>query len=156
MGPPLLHATYCVPCCAQSIVFYCDSFISYDFLIYMQLLKGIGALSTLESRKAMSCCGNYQDSITAPINQASDDAAMAQDDEDKQDKLSLEVDATSSVLSAVEKVCVSMSPRFLLNNNLITQLQKIICSVQSSPQCKQNWLHQVAMSQQSTHNDNTP
>jgi hypothetical protein len=56
----------------------------------------------------MSRHGNYQDSVTAPLNRASDDAAVAQDDEDEQNELSLEVDATSNVLSAIEKVCVCL------------------------------------------------
>ncbi len=103
----------------------------------------------------MSRRGNYQDSVTAPINHASDDAAVAQDDEDEQDELSLEVDVTSNVLSAVEKVRVYLA-KSLLNNNIITQLRKIIRAVRSSPQRKQNWLHQVAVSQQRKHDDDPP
>ncbi len=57
----------------------------------------------------MSRRGNYQDSITAPITRACDDDAVAQDDEDEQDELSLEVNETSDILSAVEKVCASIS-----------------------------------------------
>jgi hypothetical protein len=56
----------------------------------------------------MSRRGNYQDSITAPINRASDDDAVARDDEDEQDDLSFEVDPTSVILSAVEKVLSSL------------------------------------------------
>jgi len=66
----------------------------------------------------MSRCGNYQDSITAPITHACDDDAVAQDGEDKQDELSLEVNETSGILSVVEKVCASIS--LMLNINFIT------------------------------------
>ena len=69
-----------------------------------------------------SRCGNYQDAVTAPISHASDDAAAAQDDEDEQDKLSLKVNTTSNILSAVEKVCASISPSPSLNNNVVAQL----------------------------------
>jgi hypothetical protein len=69
----------------------------------------------------MSHHGNYQDSVTAPINHASDDNAVAQDDEDEQDKISLEVDPTSDILSAVKKVLGSIS-LLLVDINLITQL----------------------------------
>lgn len=100
----------------------------------------------------MSRRGNYQDSITAPISRASDDAAVAQDDEDEQGELLLEIDATSNVLSAVEKVCVSIFLNLFLNNNTFTQLRKIIRAIRSSPQRKQNWLHQVTMSQQCKNN----
>jgi len=93
----------------------------------------------------MSRCGNYQDSITAPLNCASDDDAVAQDDEDKQDNISLEVDPTSTILSAIEKVLASIP--LILTVNIITQLRKIIHAVRSSPQCKQSWLHQLTMSQ---------
>jgi len=70
----------------------------------IQLLEGIGAISAMESKKAMSCCRNYQDSVTIPINCASNNDAMAQDDEDKQGKLLFEVDTASDICSAVEKV----------------------------------------------------
>ena len=93
----------------------------------------------------MSRRGNYQDSITAPINHASDDDAVARDDEDEQDDLSFEVDPTSVILSAVEKVLASIS--VFLDINIITQLRKIIRAVRSSPQRKQSWIYQVAASQ---------
>ena len=66
----------------------------------------------------MSHCGNYQDSITAPITHACDDDTVAQDGEDEQDELSLEVNETSGILSAVKKVCASIS--LMLNINFIT------------------------------------
>ncbi|KAF8221701.1 hypothetical protein L208DRAFT_1326479, partial [Tricholoma matsutake] len=38
--------------------------------------------------------------------------------------------------------------------NVFLQLRKIICAIRSSPQCKQSWLNQVAMSQHGkTHGD---
>jgi len=93
----------------------------------------------------MSRRGNYQDSIAAPTNRASDDDAVAQDGEDEQDNLSLEVDPTSTILSAVEKVLALIS--LFLNIDIITQLRKIIRAVRSSPQRKQSWLKQVSASQ---------
>jgi hypothetical protein len=78
--------------------------VYHDFLIITQLLEGIGAISARESKKAMSRSGNYQDSVTTPLSQTFDDDAVARDDEDEQDELVLEVDQSSSILSAVEKV----------------------------------------------------
>ena len=54
----------------------------------------------------MSCSGNYQDSVTVSLSQPFDDDAVARDDEDEQDRLVLEIDKTSSILSAVEKAGV--------------------------------------------------
>lgn len=88
------------------------------FLIVIQLLEGIGAISATECKKAMSRRGNYQDSIAAPIDRGSDDDAVARDGEDEQDNPSLEVDPTSSMLSAVEKVLTLIA--LLLNINIIT------------------------------------
>ena len=76
----------------------------------------------MESKKAISRCGNYQDAVTSPLSHASDNVAAAQDNEDEQDKLSLEVDATSNTLSAVEKVCTSISSSPSLDNNVVSQL----------------------------------
>jgi hypothetical protein len=70
------------------------------------LLEGIGAISAAESKKATSRRGNYQDSVTAPIGRTFDDDATAQDDEDEQEAVSLEVKLTSDILPAVEKVNV--------------------------------------------------
>ena len=69
----------------------------------MQLLEGIGAISTTESKKAMSRSRNYQDSVTAPLNRMFDDDAVGRDNEDEQDEVSLELDRSRSILSAVEK-----------------------------------------------------
>jgi hypothetical protein len=68
-----------------------------------QLLEGIGAISAAESKKAMSRSGNYQDSVTAPLSRTFDDNAVGKDDEDEQDEVSLELDMSGSILSAVEK-----------------------------------------------------
>jgi hypothetical protein len=53
----------------------------------------------------MSRSGNYQDSVTAPLSRAFDDEAVGKDDEDAQDEVRLELDPSSTVLSAVEKAC---------------------------------------------------
>ena len=69
-----------------------------------QLLEGIRAISAAKSKKATSWSGNYQDSVTAPIGHAFDDDAVGRDDEDEQDEVSLEVNRSGTILSAVEKV----------------------------------------------------
>lgn len=51
----------------------------------------------------MSRSGNYQDSVTAPLNRMFDDDAVGRDNEDEQDEVSLELDRSRSILSAVEK-----------------------------------------------------
>jgi len=68
-----------------------------------QLLEGIGAISTTDSKKAMSRSGNYQDSVTVPLGRMFDDDAVGRDNEDEQDEVSLELDRSGSILSAVEK-----------------------------------------------------
>jgi hypothetical protein len=105
MGETLLYAAHSPPCRTQSkqIIPFHSMIRS---LIVTQLLQGIGAISTTESKKATSRSGNYQDSIMVPLGRAFDDDAAAQDDEDEQDELSLEVDSSSSILSAVEKAGV--------------------------------------------------
>jgi hypothetical protein len=70
-----------------------------------QLLEGIGTISGAIHKKAMSWSGNYQDSVTAPLSRAFDNEAVGKDDEDEQDEVRLEIDPSSTVLSAVEKAC---------------------------------------------------
>jgi len=71
--------------------------------MFAQLLESIGAISSTESKKAMSQSGNYQDSVTAPLSHMFDDDAVGRDNEDKQDEVSLELDRSRSILSAIEK-----------------------------------------------------
>jgi len=71
--------------------------------MFAQLLEGIGAISSTESKKAMSQSRNYQDLVTAPLSRMFDDDAVGRDDEDEQDEVSLELDRSGSILSAVEK-----------------------------------------------------
>jgi len=71
--------------------------------MFAQLLEGIGAISSTESKKAMFRSGNYQDSVTAPLSHMFNDDAVGRDDEDKQDEVSLKLDRSGSILSAVEK-----------------------------------------------------
>jgi hypothetical protein len=51
----------------------------------------------------MSRSGKYQDSVTAPLGRMFDDDAVGRDDEDEQDEVSLELDRSGNILSAVEK-----------------------------------------------------
>lgn len=87
----------------------------YDLLIIAQLLEGIGAISTTDSKKAMSRSGNYQDSVTAPLGRAFDDDAVGRDGEDEQDEVTLELDSSSSILSAVEKASTELYLHTLAN-----------------------------------------
>ena len=73
----------------------------------------------------MSRRGNYQDSVAAPITRECDDDAVAQDDEDEQDEISLEVDKESDILSAVEKVRPSISPCSESILTLLTSFEKL-------------------------------
>jgi hypothetical protein len=49
-------------------------------------LEVIGAISASESKKALSCRGNYQDVVSAPLTNAFDDKTAAMDGEDEEDK----------------------------------------------------------------------
>jgi len=71
--------------------------------MFAQLLEGIRAISSTESKKAMSRSRNYQDSITAPLSRMFDDDTVRRDNEDEQDEVSLELDRSGSILSAIEK-----------------------------------------------------
>jgi hypothetical protein len=51
----------------------------------------------------MSQSGNYQDSVTAPLSCTFNNEAVGKDDEDKQDEVRLELEPSSTILSAVEK-----------------------------------------------------
>jgi hypothetical protein len=77
-----------------------------NVLIITQLLEGIGAISTTECKKVMSCSRNYQDSITTPLSHVFNDEAIGKDGEDEQDEVILEIDHSSSILSAIEKACL--------------------------------------------------
>jgi hypothetical protein len=46
----------------------------------LKLLEGIGAVSSVEGKKAASCAGNYQDTATAPLNYNFNNDAATQDD----------------------------------------------------------------------------
>jgi hypothetical protein len=72
-------------------------------ILITQLLEGIGAISATERKKATSRSGNYQDSVTAPLSRTFDDDAVGKADEDEQDDVSLELDRSGNILSAVEK-----------------------------------------------------
>ena len=77
--------------------------------MFAQLLEGIGAISTTESKKAMSRSGNYQDLVTAPLSHMFDNDAVGRDNENKQDEVSLKLDRSRSILSAVEKAGIIIS-----------------------------------------------
>ena len=77
--------------------------------MFTKLLEGIGAISTAESRKAMSWSRNYQDSVTAPLGRMFDDDVVGRDNEDEQDEVSFELDRSGSILAAVEKASIVIS-----------------------------------------------
>jgi len=68
-----------------------------------QLLEGIGAISTTEAKKVMSRSRNYQDLVTALLSWTFNNDAVGRDDEDEQDKVSLELNRSRSILSAIKK-----------------------------------------------------
>jgi hypothetical protein len=74
-----------------------------------------------------------------------DDDAVGRDDEDKQDEVSLELDRSGSILSAIEKAGTIISASDIVTN-IVSQLRKIIRAIRSSPQRKQGWLNQVMVS----------
>jgi len=65
----------------------------------------IGAISAAKSKKAMSQSGNYQDSVTTLLGHTFDDNAVRRDDEDEQDEVSLKLNRSRTILSAIEKAC---------------------------------------------------
>jgi len=71
--------------------------------MFAQLLEGIGAISSTESKKVMSQSGNYQNLVTAPLSHMFDDDAVGRENEDEQDEVSLKLDRSGSILSAIEK-----------------------------------------------------
>ncbi|KAG1721141.1 hypothetical protein EDB19DRAFT_1646657, partial [Suillus lakei] len=90
----------------------------------MQLLEGIGAIKP--DSRCRECA--YQDSVTAPIDREHDDnAALLDETEDDNDQFG----TLQGVLSAVDK---------------------IIRSVQSSPQRHKAWLTEVTISLKKTEN----
>lgn len=108
---------------------------------YSQLLEGVGAISTAESKKAMS--HGYQGAITDPLGRDFDDDAVGRYNDDE--------DSSGSILSAVGKAGAII---WLVNStNVAPQLRKIIRAIRSSPQRKRTWLSQVDPSS-STHRNN--
>ena len=82
----------------------------------LQLLRGIGAVSSAEGKKAASRAGNYQDAATASLDRDLDNDATAQDDSEG-DQANLTVssctvepdgpgcpDQSKNILSFVDKV----------------------------------------------------
>jgi hypothetical protein len=59
---------------------------------------------------------NYQDSVTVPLSRASDDNAVGKDDEDEQDEVSLELNRSGSILSAIKKAGVFKSYLYWVTN----------------------------------------
>jgi hypothetical protein len=52
----------------------------------------------------MSRSGNYQNSVTTPVDCVFDNDAVGRDNEDVQDEISPEHDRSENILSAIEKV----------------------------------------------------
>jgi hypothetical protein len=82
---------------------------------------------------------NYQDDVNAPLQREGDIEAAPEEDEDTD---SVSVDESEKIQTAVQKVthltCLLYS--FLM----MLQLRKIIRSVRSSPQRRQNWFIEVS------------
>ena len=67
-------------------------------------MKVSGLYFAAESKKAMSRSENYQNFITTTIGHAFDNNAVGRDNEDEQNKVSLEVNRSGTILSAIKKV----------------------------------------------------
>lgn len=76
-------------------------------LAAVKLLEAIGALTKSEADKATSRSGNYQDSLTTPLNRAHDDEAAGLDDSIQDTDISLLPDTSGKIVPAVDKVCFS-------------------------------------------------
>jgi hypothetical protein len=74
----------------------------------LQLLEGIGAISWSDGKKAVARSGNYQDSVTAPVDRVFDDGAAMVDEEneDFEETISMPLDPSETIISAVDKVCI--------------------------------------------------
>ncbi|KAG6871510.1 hypothetical protein C0995_003951 [Termitomyces sp. Mi166 len=97
----------------------------------IQLLMSIGALSSIEAKKAQSQTGNYQDAITTPLTSSTnngDDPAATQNDQGDEGKQVLQplAEFSDDIFTAVDK------------------LWKIVRAVHFSPPQKQSWLCQVS------------
>jgi hypothetical protein len=82
---------------------------------------------------------NYQDNVNAPL-QREDDIEVAPEEDD--DTESVSVDSLEKVQTAVQKV--GQFTCLLCSFLMMLQLRKIIRSVRSSPQRRQNWLIEVS------------
>ncbi|KAH9069440.1 hypothetical protein EDB83DRAFT_2518604 [Lactarius deliciosus] len=99
-------------------------------LAAVKLLEAISAITKEDTKKAVSCGGNYQDSATSPLDRMHDDDVVGLEDGEGGDEMSLQPDASERILQAIDK------------------LRKIVCTIRSSPQRKQAWLKQVESSLQ--------
>lgn len=77
-------------------------------LLVVQLLEGIGAISSADGKKAAARSGNYQDNITTPLGREHDDDKISGGDNLEEEPMDLDTDseAANGVLSAIVKVLV--------------------------------------------------
>jgi hypothetical protein len=97
-----------------------------------QLLKAISVFSKKDSEKAAACGSNHQDDV---MLRAEDDDETCQDNEDYGENV-LESIAKVRFHVIISETCY----------NSFHQLYKVIRTVCSSPQRRQNWLKEVQMS----------
>ncbi|KAF8234451.1 hypothetical protein L208DRAFT_1013920, partial [Tricholoma matsutake] len=90
-------------------------------LAAIKLLKGIGAISKADSKKAKSHSGNYQGNAIAPVDHEFDNEAVQQEDEADEDKDEDEDEDESHA----------------------TSLMRFYLLVRSSPQHHQNWYKEI-------------
>jgi hypothetical protein len=86
--------------------------------------------------------GNYQDSVTAPVDRVFDDGAAMVDEEneDFEETISMPLDPSETIISAVDKVCIRALSFHL------TVLLTSVRAIRSSPQRRQSWLREVKIS----------
>jgi hypothetical protein len=118
----------------------------------VQLLEGIGAISKADGKKAAARGSNYQDNVMIPLVREHDDDATADDEQDGDSMVEIELDI---MLSGVEKVG---NPQFqvrilFFDQMKFEQLRKIIKGVRSSPQRRQSWAREILFIQGSGSSD---
>jgi hypothetical protein len=76
-----------------------------------KLLKGIGAISKVEGKKAAIHSGNYQDNVTTPLSHEHDNDAAGDNEDDKSvvdmpdaDADTVDINAANGILPAIGRV----------------------------------------------------
>lgn len=77
-------------------------------LTFFQLLEGIGALSKVDTKKALSRSSNYQDNTLTPMDREYDNEVVQLDDEEELEDQDSSGDNSITIISVIAKV-ISMA-----------------------------------------------